>query len=88
MENSIENLIGFILIPSALGTFLGYYIYGWYAHRTARDKSYKELEKQLKIQSIYLEKLAGPLDEETRLRIQEIANSNEEKQPLNSETTT
>ena len=88
MENSIDNLIGFILIPTALGIFLGYYIYGWYAHRTDRDKSYKELEKQLKIQSIYLEKLAGPLDEETRLRIQEIANSTEEKQPLNSETTT
>jgi hypothetical protein len=80
MENSIDDLIVYTLIPMLLGVFFGYYIYGWYAHRTARDKSYKELEKQLKLQTIYLEKLAGPLDEKTHLLIVELEKTVEENE--------
>jgi hypothetical protein len=72
MENSVDNLLVYTLIPCAIAILIGYYIYGWYAHRALRDKYFKEVEKQLKLQTIYLEKLAGPLDEKTRLRIVEL----------------
>jgi hypothetical protein len=86
MENSIDDLIVYTLIPLALGVFLGYYIYGWYAHRTSRDKSYKEFEKQLKLQTIYLEKLAGPIDEQIRLRIEELEKTTVENEVSKKQT--
>ncbi len=85
MENSIDSLIVYGLIPAAIGIFIGYYIYGWYTHRTFRDKHFKEVEKQLKIQTIYLEKMAGPIDDQMRSRIEELEKITEVTQPQNGE---
>jgi hypothetical protein len=86
MENSIDSLIVYGLIPSAIVIFIGYYIYGWYAHRILRDKHFKEVEKQLKLQTIYLEKLASPIDEQTRLRIEKLEKTTVENEVSNKQT--
>jgi hypothetical protein len=86
MDNSIDNLLVYTLIPCALAILIGYYIYGWYAHRALRDKYFKEVEKQLKLQTIYLEKLVGPLDEKTRLRIDELEKSTVDTEATKKQT--
>ena len=72
-----KNLGGEFIITSIIVGYLtllvGYYIHGWYIHRTLRDKHYGLVDKNLKWQTIYLKALAETLAPEKleKLRIEE-----------------
>jgi hypothetical protein len=79
-----DDIILFIVIASLVHIFAGYGIYGWWMHRSFRDRHYKLMQSEMKMQTIYLklltETLAGEkLAEARQLKKDDSINSKEAK---------
>ena len=87
MDNSIDKFLIYTIIPIILGIVLSYFIYGWWIHRSFRDKHFKFMQNEMEKQTIYLkilaEKLAGEkLDEIRKQKMEEKKGKIESKKEL------
>jgi hypothetical protein len=79
MENSIDTFLIQTALPIIIGIGLSYFIFGWYIHRSFRDKHFKFMQKEMEKQTVYLKVLAETLAADKLKEVRDQRKTQEEK---------